>query len=451
MLPWKVSSEKLILHKNPGVCPLAEDLIKYCALALFIYAPMPTILARICSLGVISRLPAGKRVCITFDDGPDPRYTPQVLNILGKAGVKACFFLVGEKVRKYPGLVKRITAEGHEIGSHGFSHRNPWLMGPVATIREIKKSFRAIEDISGTAPEAFRPPWGLFNLFHFAARLALGYKTVLWSFMSWDWTRGSTPDIIAARVRRKLADGSILLFHDSDTVPGSSAGSPDNMLNALPEILDEIKKRGYRAAPLKELIQSKNYFLYRMLLFPWRAWDYLLRQALRVEDVTSEDGRSTIFRVSPGRFPGPGTDLPCGGFVRPGQRVCEVHLNNDYIRRLLGGETRAAAAGAKIAGELKRSLPALARLVHSHPRFKEADYIMAITLLHRGTSSIGFKTLEIRSPAFRRLISAYQGLILKLYHPAGSSRLTGRGGMDPRIIVMSKKSLLTKYLKAGPA
>lgn len=428
-----------------------QYLIAYLALALLVYAPIPTVLARLCSLGAISRLPAGKRVCLTFDDGPDPRYTPQLLEILGKAGVKACFFVVGEKARKYPDLVKRIIAEGHEIGSHGFSHRNHWLMGPFGTIREIKKSFRAIEEIAGFSPDAFRPPWGLFNLSHLVSRLLLSYKAVLWSFMTWDWAKGSTPEVILKRVKRKMSDGSILVFHDSDTEPWAAAGSTRNMLKALPDILEEIKRRGYQTAPLKGFTHSGKSFFYRMLLIPWRAWDYLLRMALGVEDVTGEDDSPTIFRLASGRYPGPSADLPCGGLLRHGEKVCEVHLNNDFVRKLLGEETRAAMAGVKIAGELKRSLPALAGRISKDPRFSEAEFIVGVSLLHRGTAAIGFKTIEIPSPAARWVISKYQRLILKLYHPAGSGRLLVKGGLEPKIIVMSKKSLLDKYLQAGPA
>jgi peptidoglycan/xylan/chitin deacetylase (PgdA/CDA1 family) len=417
-------------------------------LALLLYAPIPTVLARLCGLGAICRLPGGKRVFLTFDDGPDPQYTPQVLNMLEKAGVKACFFVVGEKARQYPGLVRKILAGGHEIGSHGFSHRNPWLLGPLGTMREIENSFRAIREVTGFCPRVFRPPWGLFTLSHAVAGLLLGYKTVLWSFMSWDWSGGSTPDIIAAKVCRKMADGSILVFHDSDTAPGAAAGSPGNMLNALPGILEEIKKRGYRTAPLKEITHSQQLF-YRLLLLPWQAWDYLFRLVLGVKDVAGEDGRPTIFRVSAGRYHGPGAALTCGSLLRPGARVCEIHLNNEFVRKILGGETGAGAAGVKIAGELKRSLPALARHLSRDPRFTGADYLTGITLLHRGAAAIGFQKLDIPSPALRRVISAYQGLILKLYHPAGGGRLCGKGGLEPKILVMSKKTLEAKYLKAG--
>ncbi|MHB8919068.1 MAG: polysaccharide deacetylase family protein, partial [Desulfocucumaceae bacterium] len=106
---------------------LVEDFILYASIAMLIYAVAPTVLARFCSLGAITRLPRG-HVIITFDDGPDPRYTPRVLDVLKAAGVKACFFVVGEKARRHPDIIRTIVSEGHEIGSHGLRHRIPWLM-----------------------------------------------------------------------------------------------------------------------------------------------------------------------------------------------------------------------------------------------------------------------------------------------------------------------------------
>ena len=227
-------------------------LFKYAAFTSMVYLMIPTALARFWSLGVISQLSAGGRVIITFDDGPDPKYTPRVLDVLKTAGVKACFFVVGEKALKHPEIIRKILSEGHEIGSHGFGHRIPWLMGPVGTLKDIKKSFQTIEDITGSPPVAYRPPWGLFSLSYWITRRIIRCDTVLWSFMSWDWSKRVTPEIIIKKIKQNIVDGSILIFHDSDTEPGASAGSPEKMLCALPEIINEVKQRGYKISPLKE-------------------------------------------------------------------------------------------------------------------------------------------------------------------------------------------------------
>lgn len=229
-----------------------RELFKYIFFISIVYMMIPTVLARFFGLGVLRQLPAGGRIIITFDDGPDPMYTPRVLDVLRAAGVKACFFVIGEKALKYPELIRKIVSEGHEIGSHGFKHRVSWFIGPVGTIKEITKSFTAIKEITGSSPVAYRPPWGLFNLSYWIARRMVRCDTVLWSFMSWDWTKKVTPDIIVKRIRQNMSDGSILIFHDSDTAPGASAGAPEKMLCALPEVLNELKQRGYKTSLLKE-------------------------------------------------------------------------------------------------------------------------------------------------------------------------------------------------------
>ncbi len=434
-----------------GVNALAEELIKYFTLTIIIYNVVPTILARLCNLGVISRVPTRGRVIITFDDGPDPRYTPRVLEILRAAGVKACFFVIGEKARRHPEIIRKIICEGHEIGSHGFRHRIPWLLGPIGTIREVKESYRIIEEITGTPPAAFRPPWGLFNLFSYLylCRLTFRKRVVLWSFMSWDWGRRATTENIADKIRKKIFDGSILIFHDSDTAPGASAGSPEKMISALPGIINELKARGYKITLLGELGNSRGSQAREWLLKLWRAWERVFRLALRISDVTDDLGRPTIFRTSARRYFGPRVQLPGGEVLLPGKKVCDLHINNDYLVGCLEGETSPGKIGVRLAGELRRSLPLLAAHVSRDPVLRDTDFLVGITLLHRGSVTAGFTPADIPSPMVRRLVSLYQRVVLNIYHPSAGARLYGKGDLTPKIVVMSKAALLSKY--AGEA
>jgi peptidoglycan/xylan/chitin deacetylase (PgdA/CDA1 family) len=114
------------------------------------YAVAPTALIRFGRVGAFSRAPkGGGRVALTFDDGPDPVYTPQILEILKKYQVKACFFLVGSKARTNPELVRQIVKAGHEIGNHGLWHKPVWLLGPWSTARDINETNRIIEEFTG--------------------------------------------------------------------------------------------------------------------------------------------------------------------------------------------------------------------------------------------------------------------------------------------------------------
>ncbi|MFZ5651485.1 MAG: polysaccharide deacetylase family protein [Bacillota bacterium] len=416
------------------------------ACTLAVYNLIPTVLARICSIGAISRLPVKDMVIITFDDGPDPKYTPRVLEILNSAGVKACFFVVGEKVRRHPDIIEKIMSGGHDIGCHGFRHRMPWLLGPVGTIRELKESYRAIEETTGRQPAAFRPPWGLFNLSHYITGVLLKYKTVLWSFMSWDWGRGTTPENILKKVKNNVIDGSILIFHDSDTAPGAFAGSPGKMILALPEIISELKKRGYQITPLKEFLHSRRVSTGQFPKRIWSKWEKLFSLLFRIKEVTAPDGSPTIFRTSVRRYPGPPVEMPCGGVLKTGEKVCEIHLNNDYIMEHLKGQTDAAIIGIRVVREMRRSLPALALHIKTDPGLSGVDFLAGVTILHRGAVSFGFITVDLQSPLIKKAVGAYQRLVLKLYHPSGE-RPAGQGDLTPKIIVMSKQTLFLKYLK----
>lgn len=229
------------------------SLTKLFLVIFLLYGVVPTALIRLTGIGAVSRAPAGRRhVAITFDDGPDPRYTPRILDLLEKHQIKACFFLVGQKAREHPEIVRRIAAAGHEIGVHGYSHKPAWLLGPRATAREIDKAILAVEEVTGQKPLYFRPAWGLFNLFSPIYCRKKGVKFILWTYMSWDWTKKATPQSIIQKTLRRLADGAILVFHDSDTAPGAAPGSPEKVVAALSVIIEELKSRGLAVVPLKE-------------------------------------------------------------------------------------------------------------------------------------------------------------------------------------------------------
>lgn len=424
---------------------MVEDFVLYASIAMLIYAVAPTVLARFCSLGAITRLPRG-RVIITFDDGPDPRYTPRVLDVLKAAGVKACFFVVGEKARRHPDIIRTIVSEGHEIGNHGLRHRIPWLMGPMGTIREMKESFRIIQEISGSPPAAFRPPWGLLNLFSYISRFVSGHRIVLWSFMSWDWSGGMSKENILERVGKRLISGSILIFHDSDTEPGASTGSPEKMLSALPGIINILKERGYKISLLGEMTRDGGSRPSRMVKL-WRIWESIFRLVMGISDVTTGEGRPTIFRISVSRYRGPRVALPEGEILSSGEKICDLHINNEYLEEILGGETSPGRIGVRAARELRLALPALAGRISRDPLFENVNFVVGITLLHRGTASAGFIPVEISSPLLKKIISFYQGLVMTVYHPSGAARRLRKGDMTPKMIVMSRSYLCSRYLK----
>jgi len=194
-----------------------------------------------------------RRVALTFDDGPDPEWTPRLLDALGAAGVRGTFFLIGERAARAPGLVRRMAAEGHEIGNHSWSHRSPWLCGPRATEREIRRGHEQIAALTGTPPRHFRPPWGMVNAATFRALRRVGERCVFWSIQP-EGQRPAPAARQAAYVLRRVHPGAIVDLHDAEGTPAA----PARLLSALPALLDGLRERGYGTATVGELLSARH-------------------------------------------------------------------------------------------------------------------------------------------------------------------------------------------------
>ena len=196
---------------------------------------------------------APDRITITFDDGPDPDWTPQILDILKERGIKAVFFIVGQEAELYPDLIRRIVAEGHEIGNHSFTHPN-LAETPTSIIRlELNATQRLIESLTGVSTTLFRPPYNadshpskLEELVPIGVAQSLGYMTVLENIDPRDWQDIDKEEILA-RVKKDRPKGSIILLHDG-------GGDRNATVEALPAILDYLQERGDQVVSLSELL-----------------------------------------------------------------------------------------------------------------------------------------------------------------------------------------------------
>ena len=152
-------------------------------------------------------------VAFTFDDGPDPNSTPALLDVLAQYGARATFFLDGPAAERSPALVRRIAAEGHAIGVHGWAHssaaQNPAMRGLRAQLSDIRRSARAI----GVKSHLYRPPYGHESMWTRPAAWLLGYRLVYWSASVEDWNV-SSPEALVERIRSGLRPGEIILLHD---------------------------------------------------------------------------------------------------------------------------------------------------------------------------------------------------------------------------------------------
>jgi peptidoglycan/xylan/chitin deacetylase (PgdA/CDA1 family) len=200
------------------------------------------------ALGIARRAEGAQGVALTFDDGPHPAGTPAVLGTLERAGARATFFLVGEQVRRDPGLAREIVAAGHAVALHGDLHRCQLRLAPRALDDDLARVAATVADATGRAPALYRPPYGVFS----AAGLALvrrrGWQGLLWSRWGRDWAARTTPATIAARATRELSPGDVVLLHDADTY--SAPGSWRRTAQALPAVLEAVARAGLETVVL---------------------------------------------------------------------------------------------------------------------------------------------------------------------------------------------------------
>lgn len=192
----------------------------------------------------------GAKICLSFDDGPDPRYTPEVLKILREHKVPAVFFLVGVKAERSPDLVKRIIAEGHQIGCHTYYHRHAYLLSPWKSVATIGKGRKTIEKITGSPLRWFRPPWGSANLFQYCYLKRIGLEIVLWNANARDWNNKTGTLGIFELLMKRVKPNSIIVLHDS----GGEKGAPENTVRALPAIIKGLQNNGYDFISLEEAL-----------------------------------------------------------------------------------------------------------------------------------------------------------------------------------------------------
>lgn len=161
-------------------------------------------------------------VCLTFDDGPDPESTPAILDLLDFAGVKAVFFVLGEKAEQYPHLVRDILNRGHEIGSHGYAHLHAWKSGPRATMVDLLKAERILKDTLGRPPSYFRPPYGKMNLAALLFAWLNNKEIVFWNSDPKDYAAESSFEVVQ-NVNHLLGSGAVILMHDGRRRTSASA------------------------------------------------------------------------------------------------------------------------------------------------------------------------------------------------------------------------------------
>jgi peptidoglycan/xylan/chitin deacetylase (PgdA/CDA1 family) len=189
-------------------------------------------------------------VALTFDDGPDPRSTPAVLEELERQGWQATFFMLGTMARQSPSLVGEVIAAGHEVAVHGDEHKNMLRRTPRAARDDIRRATDTVAELAGQEPTWFRPPFGILSAGALSGARRAGLRTVLWTTWGRDWRKEATPDTVVADVCRRYVEGGTVLLHDSDCE--SYPGSWRSTLGALPLLAERFAARGLAVGALRD-------------------------------------------------------------------------------------------------------------------------------------------------------------------------------------------------------
>ncbi len=189
------------------------------------------------------------RIALTFDDGPQPGTTEQVLDRLDSLGLKATFFCLGQHVAQFPHLTREIAARGHEVATHGHLHESHFRHSPAWVGADLHRSIEAFAEAGLAPPRWFRPPYGHVTAGTLVHAHRNGLPVVLWSAMGKEWVESSAA-AVARRVESSLSPGAIVLLHDAEI----NAGSAGRVVEALPHIATTLDEQGWSASTLGELM-----------------------------------------------------------------------------------------------------------------------------------------------------------------------------------------------------
>lgn len=198
-----------------------------------------------------------KVVALTFDDGPSSVWTPEILDELKKAEIKATFFMIGEHVKQYPQIAKMVAAEGHEIGNHTYKH-NVLVYYKMDELKEdIGRTESIIKEVTGQTTRYFRPPKAWITNQEKRKIKEMGYETILWSLNSKDWVNFDDKYIVRYLVKH-VRPGDIILFHDAGGVFGIENGNRKETVKAIPRLIEKLKEMGYRFVTISELLRLRE-------------------------------------------------------------------------------------------------------------------------------------------------------------------------------------------------
>lgn len=422
-------------------------------LIVALYMFLPWVLSRVFGVGAFRKGKSPGKVSFTFDDGPNPHYTPMLLDLLKSYGIKATFFVLGSRAEQYPELIRRIHEEGHEIGIHNYTHKSNWIMLPwTVKNQHVEQSADIVERITGKRPTLYRPPWGIMNLMDFW--LPQSYHVVLWSVMGGDWSlqHKADGDQLARRLLKQIKSGSVILLHDSGDTFGASPGSPAVMLNALQVVLEQLRSKNYEYVTVQEMIRMEQRAEARCMsrtkktiVALWLQWE---RFFVKVFRITPIDEKNTLIKLRVREYTGDRTIyLEDGEMISKGDRIAELHLDNELLFKL-GSDARSMVhLTVMLIRRMEQLLPQILQLMLHHPDYKDVKGLYGITIIHRGTDKFGFTVVDLPAGVFSYFTKLYLRLLLYVVHPQGNERVNKKSELlVPKIVAISKQELMNRYI-----
>ncbi|WP_339256965.1 polysaccharide deacetylase family protein [Paenibacillus sp. FSL R5-0713] len=419
------------------------------------YAFIPSLISRIFGFRVFRRGRSDTQFALTFDDGPDPKYTPRLLDLLRQHQAKATFFVVGEHAASHPELIQRIHDEGHLIGIHNYIHKTNWLMRPRTVRDQIQRTGQIIHEVTGVKTCFYRPPWGIMNLFDFFSKKER--KIVLWSSMFEDWRSRVGVQRLTERMLKELRGGEVMLLHDRGTTLGADAHAPEQMLQALEVVLQEAERLGLQSVRVDTLMggvtvsesQNKNQpqttlkLWKRIVVALWLGWEKLFHWVYHLRTASPEDPmlhfRSRVYH-------GARMEMSDGHVIQNGDPVIELHFDNQKLFELGVTSRSSMHLAIRMIRTMEQQLPDLAHMVALDPELRSAKAIYGVSMINRGPEKFGFTIQELPPGPFSAASKVYLKLLLSVIHPAGTKRLKQRTEqLVPKMIAMPLDILLERY------
>lgn len=418
------------------------------------YAFIPGLITRIFGFRVFRRGSSENEFALTFDDGPDPQYTPQLLDLLKKYDAKATFFVVGSHAEQNPELVKRMYDEGHLIGIHNYVHKSNWLMRPATVTKQIMKTDKIIHSITGERSGYYRPPWGIVNLFDLKKKRRRRFKIVLWSAMFGDWRENVGADRLTERILSKLQPGEVMLLHDCGTTAGANPNAPQQMLIALERVLQEAEQRGLKSIRIDDMVKAKENAPERkvprfklIVVKLWLLWEAIFHKMFRLKTVNPSD---PLLHYRVRKYSGKSIELEDKTMLQKGDQVVELHLDNEKMFQMGIRSRSPVHLAIQMIRSMEKEFPRLAQLLAQDPAAMDAKALYGVSMVNRGPEQFGFQIVDLKDGLFSTSSRLYLKFLLSVIHPSGQSRLKEHAQrLVPKMLLMPIGEFMERYAESG--